>query len=47
MVFNSKNKSNKFNYKPSGKIINIPKLLFNNISGNEILDIKKLFYKNI
>jgi len=42
-----KNKSNKFNYKPSGKIINIPKLLFNNISGNEILDIKKLFYKNI
>jgi len=42
-----KNRSNKFNYKPSGKIINIPKIVFDNISGNEILDIKKLFYKNI
>jgi len=42
-----KNKSNKFNYKPSGKIINIPKIIFDNISGNEILDIKKFFYKNI
>lgn len=42
-----KNKSNKFNYKPSGKTINIPKIIFDNISGNQILDIKKLFYKNI
>jgi hypothetical protein len=42
-----KNKSSKFNYKPSGKMINIPKIIFDNISGNEILDIKKLFYKNI
>ena len=42
-----KNRSNKFNYKPSGKMINIPKIVFDNISGNEILDIKKLFYKNI
>ena len=42
-----KNRSNKFNYKPTGKMINIPKIVFDNISGNEILDIKKLFYKNI
>ena len=44
---NHKTRTDKFNYIPTGKTSYIPKIIYDNISGNEIFDKKKYFYKNI
>jgi len=41
-----KNRSKKFNYKPSGNKITIPKINFDNLSGNIILNEKNYFYNS-